>query len=92
MQRQRIKTFNPPRISFKDIGGLHEAKEELQEIVAYFRNPQDFWDRGAFIPKGILLVGQPGNGKTLLAKALAGECKLPFIYRSAPELEKGIVG
>ncbi|CAH1760568.1 12942_t:CDS:2 [Entrophospora sp. SA101] len=79
-------------VRFKDIGGLEEAKEELQEIITYFRNPQIFWKQGAQIPKGILLVGPPGNGKTLLAKALAGECKLPFIYRSAPEFEKGIVG
>jgi cell division protease FtsH len=79
-------------VRFKDIGGLHEAKEELQEIIDYFHNPQIFWKQGAQIPKGILLVGPPGNGKTLLAKALAGECKLPFIYRSAPEFEKGIIG
>lgn len=87
-----VELADSPSIKFKDIGGLHEAKEELQEIIAYFRNPHVFWKHGAKIPKGVLLVGQPGNGKTLLAKALAGECKLPFIYRSAPEFEKGIVG
>lgn len=90
--RQGSKSLNESAISFKDIGGLHGPKEELQEIVSYFRNPQAFWERGAKVPKGILLIGQPGNGKTMLAKALAGECGLPFIYHSASELEKGIVG
>lgn len=86
------KLVENPILTFKDIGGLHEAKEELQEIISYFRNPKIFHEKGIEVPKGILLVGQPGNGKTLLAKGLAGECKLPFIYRSAPEFEKGIIG
>ncbi|RHZ36511.1 AAA family ATPase [endosymbiont GvMRE of Glomus versiforme] len=91
-RRRRTDVTDDSGVRFKDIGGLDEAKEELQEIITYFRNPQVFWKRGAQVPKGVLLVGPPGNGKTLLAKALAGECKLPFIYRSAPEFEKGIIG
>ncbi|CAH1755782.1 23655_t:CDS:2 [Entrophospora sp. SA101] len=81
-----------PNISFREVGGLQEAKEELGEVVSYFRNPQVFWQRGAKVPKGVLLVGPPGNGKTLLAKALAGECKLPFLFRSGSEFEEMVVG
>src|SRR3954471_9746712 len=81
-----------PGIGFKDVGGLHEAKEELGEVVSYFHNPQSFWRRGAKVPKGVLLVGPPGNGKTLLAKALAGECRLPFLFRSGSEFEEMMVG
>ncbi|CAG8568322.1 4686_t:CDS:2 [Paraglomus occultum] len=81
-----------PRARFKDVGGLQEAKEELGEVVSYFHNPQSFWQRGAKVPKGVLLVGPPGNGKTLLAKALAGECRLPFLFRSGSEFEEMMVG
>jgi cell division protease FtsH len=81
-----------PRVGFKDIGGLQEAKEELGEVISYFHNPQSFWQRGAKVPKGVLLVGPPGNGKTLLAKALAGECRLPFLFRSGSEFEEAVVG
>jgi len=81
-----------PNITFNSIGGLQEAKEELREVVDYFRNPQIFWQRGAVVPKGILLVGPPGNGKTLLAKALAGECGLPFLFRAGSEFEEMVVG
>jgi cell division protease FtsH len=79
-------------LRFSDIGGLHEAKEELQEVVAFFRNPQLFHQKGIKLPKGILLVGPHGNGKTLLAKALAGECGLPFLFRSGSEFEEMLVG
>ena len=81
-----------PVTRFKDVGGLQEAKEELGEVVSYFHNPQSFWQRGAKVPKGVLLVGPPGNGKTLLAKALAGECRLPFLFRSGSEFEEMMVG
>ncbi|MCE8163767.1 MAG: AAA family ATPase [Candidatus Moeniiplasma glomeromycotorum] len=83
---------NIPKIGFKEVGGLTEAKEELGEVVAYFRQPNLFWQRGAKVPKGVLLVGPPGNGKTLLAKALAGECGLPFLFRSGSEFEEMMVG
>ncbi|KLL02335.1 MAG: cell division protein FtsH [Mycoplasmataceae bacterium RC_NB112A] len=83
---------NISQIVFKEVGGLTEAKEELGEIVDYFRNPKLFWQQGAKVPKGVLLVGPPGNGKTLLAKALAGECGLPFLFRAGSEFEEMVVG
>jgi len=79
-------------ISFKDIGGLTEAKEELGEVIDYFKNSEYFIKKGAKVPKGILLVGPPGNGKTLLAKALSEECKVDFIFRSASEFDEAFVG
>jgi cell division protease FtsH len=88
----RSSQISIPNFRFLRVGGLHEAKEELQEIVSYFRNPQDFWRRGIKLPKGVLLVGPPGNGKTLLAKALAGECGLPFLFRSGSEFDEMVVG
>src|SRR4051812_39002076 len=91
-RRKGRKQVTVPGIGFKDVGGLQEAKEELGEVISYFRNPQPFWQRGAKVPKGILLVGPPGNGKTLLAKALAGECRLPFLFRSGSEFEEAVVG
>jgi len=90
--KKSAQESNISQITFKDVGGLHEAKEELAEIVTYFRNPQAFWQQGATIPKGFLLVGPPGNGKTMLAKAVAGECKLPFIFRSGSDFEEMVVG
>src|SRR4051794_33164622 len=90
--KKRAEEGNVPRVGFKDIGGLQEAKEELGEVVSYFHNPQSFWQRGAKAPKGVLLVGPPGNGKTLLAKALAGECRMPFLFRSGSEFEEMMVG
>jgi cell division protease FtsH len=66
------------KITFKDVAGIDEAKEEVQEIVEFLKNPAKFSKLGGKIPKGVLLVGPPGTGKTLLAKAIAGEAKVPF--------------
>ena len=70
------------RVTFKDVAGVKEAKEELQEIVEFLRSPRKFLDIGARIPKGVLLMGAPGTGKTLLARAVAGEAGVPFFHMS----------
>ena len=80
------------RITFDDVAGVDEEKEELQEIVEFLRNPKKFTDMGARIPKGVLLVGQPGTGKTLLAKAVAGEAGVPFYSISGSDFVEMFVG
>src|SRR3989344_2390426 len=80
------------RVTFKDVAGAKEAKEELLEIVDFLKNPKKFLDIGARIPKGVLLMGAPGTGKTLLARAVAGEAKVPFIYLSGSEFVEMFVG
>jgi cell division protease FtsH len=80
------------KIKFKDVAGLREAKEELEEVVDFLRNPQKFIDMGAKIPRGVLLMGQPGTGKTLLARAVAGEGNVPFFHMSASEFVEMFVG
>lgn len=77
---------------FKDVAGLREAKEELEEVVDFLRNPKKFLDMGAKIPRGVLLMGQPGTGKTLLARAVAGEGGVPFFHMSASEFVEMFVG
>ena len=77
---------------FDDVAGLSEATEELQEIIAFLKNPQKLSDLGAKVPKGVLLVGPPGTGKTLLAKAIAGESGVPFLSISASEFVELFVG
>jgi ATP-dependent metalloprotease FtsH len=79
-------------ITFKDVAGLEGAKEEIQEIVEFLRSPQRYTDLGAKIPKGALLVGPPGTGKTLLAKAVAGEAKVPFFSLSGSDFVEMFVG
>ena len=79
-------------ISFKDVAGIDEAKEELQEIVTFLKEPEKFTAIGAKIPKGVLLVGPPGTGKTLLAKAIAGEAGVPFFSISGSEFVEMFVG
>jgi len=79
-------------VSFKDVAGLEGAKEEVQEIVDFLKNPKKYTNLGAKIPKGALLVGLPGTGKTLLAKAVAGEAKVPFFSMSGSDFVEMFVG
>lgn len=78
--------------TFKDVAGLTEEKEEVQELIDFLKNPKKFQSMGARIPKGILLVGPPGTGKTLLARAVAGEAKVPFYYISGSDFVELFVG
>lgn len=80
------------KITFDDVAGIDEEKEELQEIVEFLKNPKKFTDMGARIPKGVLLLGQPGTGKTLLAKAVAGEAGVPFFIISGSDFVEMFVG
>lgn len=80
------------RVTFDDVAGVDEEKEELEEIVEFLRAPKKFTDMGARIPKGVLLVGQPGTGKTLLAKAVAGEANVPFFIISGSDFVEMFVG
>ncbi len=80
------------KITFDDVAGVDEEKEELEEIVEFLKNPKKFTDMGARIPKGVLLVGQPGTGKTLLAKAVAGEAGVPFFIISGSDFVEMFVG
>jgi len=80
------------KVTFKDVAGAREAKEELKEIVDFLKNPKKFLDIGARIPKGVLLAGAPGTGKTLLARAVAGEASVPFFHLSGSEFVEMFVG
>jgi cell division protease FtsH len=80
------------KITFKDVAGLEEAKEELKEIVDFLKNPKKFLNMGARIPRGVLLMGPPGTGKTLLARAVAGEAHVPFFHISGSEFVEMFVG
>lgn len=92
--RSNIRLFAPhkDRITFKDVAGLKEAKQELEEVVDFLKNPKKFLDLGAKIPRGVLLMGSPGTGKTLIARAVAGESNVPFFHISASELVEMFVG
>jgi len=80
------------RVTFKDVAGLEEAKQELREVVEFLKNPKKFLDLGAKIPRGVLLMGPPGSGKTLLARAVAGEANVPFFHISGAEFVELFVG
>ncbi len=80
------------RLTFADVAGAHEAKEELEEVVDFLKNPKKFADMGAKIPRGVLLMGRPGTGKTLLARAVAGEADVPFFFISGSEFVEMFVG
>ena len=80
------------KVTFDDVAGVDEEKEELQEVVEFLKNPKKYTDMGARIPKGVLLVGQPGTGKTLLAKAVAGEAGVPFFIISGSDFVEMFVG
>jgi len=90
--REVLPENNRSKISFKDVAGLKEAKEELEEVVEFLKNPKKFIDLGAKIPKGVLLTGAPGCGKTLLARAVAGEANVPFYHISGSEFVEMFVG
>lgn len=93
--KSKAKLFdekNDIKVTFKDVAGLEGAKEEIQEIVEFLRNPEKYTNIGGKIPKGALLVGPPGTGKTLLAKAVAGEAKVPFFSLSGSDFVEMFVG
>ncbi|MDK2981515.1 MAG: cell division protease FtsH [Chloroflexota bacterium] len=90
--RARMFSGDQPKVTFTDVAGVDEAKEELQEVVEFLREPQKFISLGARIPKGVLLVGPPGGGKTLLAKAVSGEAGVPFFSISGSEFVEMFVG
>lgn len=90
--RARILTNNIPKVTFNDVAGVDEAKEELKEIIEFLKDPGKFQRLGGKIPKGVLLLGPPGTGKTLLAKAVAGEAGVPFLSISGAEFVEMFVG
>lgn len=93
--KSKAKMITPAdrnRVTFDNVAGVDEEKEELEEIVQFLKNPKKFTDMGARIPKGVLLVGQPGTGKTLLAKAVAGEAGVPFFIISGSDFVEMYVG
>jgi cell division protease FtsH len=90
--RARLHSSQQKKVTFKDVAGVEEAKEELQEIIEFLREPQKFQKLGGRIPKGVLLIGPPGTGKTLLARAIAGEANVPFFSISGSDFVEMFVG
>ena len=90
--RARLLTEKTGRVTFDDVAGIDEAKQELEEIVEFLKDPQKFQRLGGKIPKGCLLVGPPGTGKTLLARAIAGEANVPFFTISGSDFVEMFVG
>ena len=94
MEKVKAKLLGEDQIktTFKDVAGVDEAKEDVQELVEFLRDPSRFQKLGGRIPRGILMVGQPGTGKTLLAKAIAGEAQVPFFSISGSDFVEMFVG
>ena len=90
--RAKLSTNHQKKVTFKDVAGVEEAKEELQEIIEFLKEPQKFQKFGGRIPKGVLLMGPPGTGKTLLARAIAGEASVPFFSISGSDFVEMFVG
>ncbi len=92
--KANLRMFAPfkDRVTFKDVAGLKESKQELEEVVDFLKNPKKYLEIGARIPRGVLLMGSPGTGKTLLARAVAGEANVPFFHISASEFVEMFVG
>ncbi|XP_077997018.1 ATP-dependent zinc metalloprotease YME1L1-like [Glandiceps talaboti] len=88
----QVDTMNVKNVSFDDVKGVEEAKNELQDIVSFLKDPEKYTALGGKLPKGVLLVGPPGTGKTLLARAVAGEADVPFFYASGSEFDNMFVG
>ena len=90
--RARLLTERLGRVTFEDVAGIDEAKQELEEVVEFLKDPQKFQRLGGKIPKGVLLIGPPGTGKTLLARAIAGEANVPFFTISGSDFVEMFVG
>ncbi|MFQ5351972.1 MAG: ATP-dependent metallopeptidase FtsH/Yme1/Tma family protein, partial [Candidatus Binatia bacterium] len=90
--KARLLSENQQKITFNDVAGIDEAKDELEEIIAFLRDPKKFTRLGGHIPKGVLLMGPPGTGKTLLARAIAGEAGVPFFSISGSDFVEMFVG
>ena len=90
--KAKIFSGNQKKVKFKDVAGCIEAKEELEEVIAYLKSPKKFEKLGGKIPRGVLLVGPPGTGKTLLARAVAGESNVPFFSISGADFVEMFVG
>jgi cell division protease FtsH len=90
--KAKLSSSSQKKVTFKDVAGVDEAKEELQEIIEFLKEPQKFQKLGGRIPKGVLLMGSPGTGKTLLARAVAGEANVPFFSISGSDFVEMFVG
>ena len=90
--KAKLSSSSQKKVTFKDVAGVDEAKEELQEIIEFLKEPQKFQKLGGRIPKGVLLIGSPGTGKTLLARAVAGEASVPFFSISGSDFVEMFVG
>jgi cell division protease FtsH len=90
--KAKLSSSSQKKVTFKDVAGVDEAKDELQEIIEFLKEPQKFQKLGGRIPKGVLLMGPPGTGKTLLARAVAGEANVPFFSISGSDFVEMFVG